>query len=331
MTAGNDNAETTAAMATIMEAMTLNPSVRALLDMIAASGRPKIWQVSPPEARAMVLALAKLVDAKDVPTGNVRDGTMPGPGGALRYRAYTPAAPAGAALPGLVYFHGGAWVFGDLDSHDGMCRLLANESGCLIIAVDYRLAPEHRFPAAVEDAFAATAYVAANASQFGIDASRLAVGGDSAGGNLAAVVCQQARKQGPRLALAVLFCPALDFSTESQSRRDFAEGYFLEQGLMRWAADHYVPPGENLSDPRLSPLHLVDLSGLPATHLHVAAFDPLRDEGAAYADALRGAGVKVRYACHDGMIHHFYAMADAIPYARTALKAAGEAIRADLA
>lgn len=310
--------------------MQLDPHVRGLLDMMATSGRPKMWELTPVEARKMALELAHKVDAKEA-IGKSENGTLPGAAGPLSFRIYTPVAPAAEPLAGIVYFHGGAWVFGDLDTHDGMCRMLANESACRVVSIAYRLAPEHKFPAAVEDAYAATRWVVSNAEEIGIDPARIAVAGNSAGGNLAAVVCQQAKTAGPRLALQVLFCPVADIGAENQSRRDFAEGYFLEQPLMHWAAAHYLTPGLDIKDPRLSPLRAADLSGLPPAHVHTAGFDPLRDEGKAYADALERAGVKVRYSCHEAMIHHFYGMADAIPYGKTAMKSVGAGIKAALA
>ena len=206
--------------------------------------------------------------------------------------------------------------------------MLTNASGCRVISVDYRLAPEHKFPASVEDAYAATKWVAANASSIGVDPARIVVAGDSAGGNLAAVVCQRAKTGGPKIALQVLFCPVVDIGAENQSRLEFAEGYFLERPLMIWAGTHYLPSGVDIMDSRLSPLRAADLSGLPPAHIHTAGYDPLRDEAKDYADALERAGVKVRYTCHEHMIHHFYAMAGAIPYAKTALEAAGAQIKA---
>jgi acetyl esterase/lipase len=181
--------------------------------------------------------------------------------------------------------------------------MLANASGCRVISIDYRLAPEHKFPAGVEDAIAATKWVAAKASDIGIDPARIVVAGDSAGGNLAAVVCQHAKEGGPKIALQVLFCPVVDISAENQSRLDFAEGYFLERPLMIWAGGHYLPSGVDIMDPRLSPLRATDLSGLPPAHIHTAGYDPLREEAKDYADALERAGVKVRYTCHEHMIH----------------------------
>ena len=297
--------------------MQLDTHVRNLLDMFANSGQPKIWELAPAEARNMALALTQMVEGKE-PIGKIENGSLPGPEGALPFRMYTPASPGAEPLACIVYFHGGAWIFGNL----------ANASGCRVISVDYRLAPEHKFPAGVEDAYAATKWVAANASSIGVDAARIVVAGDSAGGNLAAVVCQQAKTGGPKIALQVLFCPVVDIGAENQSRLDFAEGYFLERPLMIWAGTHYLPSGVDITDPRLSPLRAADLSGLPPAHIHTAGYDPLRDEAKDYADSLEGAGVKVRYTCHEHMIHHFYAMAGAIPYAKTALEAAGAQIKA---
>jgi acetyl esterase len=309
--------------------MQLDTNVKSLLDMLAASGQPKLWDLTPPDARKMALQLTSMVEDKE-PIGKIENRTLPGPAGPLPFRVYTPVAANDEPSGGIIYFHGGAWVFGDLDTHDGMCRALANESGCRLVSVDYRLAPEHKFPAAVEDAYAATEWIAAHAAELAIDPACLAVAGDSAGGNLAAVVCQKAKGSGLKIALQVLFCPVTDIAADNQSRREFAEGYFLEGPLMRWAATHYLPAGVDLNDPRLSPLRAADLSGLPTAHIHTAGFDPLRDEGKAYADALERAGVKVHSVCHEHMIHHFYAMAGAIPHAHTALKAVGADVKAVL-
>jgi acetyl esterase len=310
--------------------MHLDTHCKNLLDLFATSNQPKVWDLAPADARKLVFELTQMVAGQE-PIGKLENGNLPGPAGPLAFRIYTPIAAGPEPLAGMVYFHGGAWIFGDLDTHDCMCRMLANTSGCRIIAIDYRLAPEHKFPAAVDDACAATKWVAANASRIGIDPARLAVAGDSAGGNLAAVVCQQMKTGGPAIALQVLFCPVVDIGAETKSRYDYANGYFLEWPLMVWAGGHYLPPDTDVSDPRLSPLRAIDLSGLPPAHIHAAGFDPLRDEAKDYADALERAGVSVRYMCHEHMIHHFYAMAGAIPYAKTALEAAGADIKAALA
>jgi len=202
----------------------------------------------------------------------------------------------------------------------------------LVVSSEYRRAPEHVFPAAVDDALAATQWVSAHAVDLGLDPRRIAVGGDSAGGGLAAVVCQKAaRLQGPPLALQVLFCPVMDMSSETPSRRELATGYFLEQATIDWMLKHYCPAGTDRRDPRLSPACATDFAGLPPAHIHTAQFDPLRDEGETYAQLLRRAGIDVSYTCHAGMIHHFYGMAGAIPYARMAMKNAAIAIRSALA
>ena len=312
--------------------MPLDPSAKRLLDMLAAAGgMPDIAAMTPQQMREGFRRLARSVDLKGVPIGAIQDGELPGPGGPLPYRIYTPQQPAARPLPALVFFHGGGCIFGDIDTHDGVCRMLAAESGCAVVSIGYRRAPEHRFPAAVEDSYAATRWVADHAVELGLDAGRIAVGGDSAGAGLAVVVCQMAAaRHGPRIALQLLFCAVLDMRAETPSRRDFAEGYFLNQATIDWMLQHYCAADVDLDDPRLSPLRAPQFSGLPPAHIHTAEFDPLRDEGEAYAQALRRAGVPAHYTCHAGMIHYFYAMAGAIPAARTALKTAAGAMRGAL-
>ena len=312
--------------------MPLDPDAKNLLDLLVAAGRPKVWQVSPPEAREGISALAQAADAKDVPIGRIDNGAMPGPAGTLPYRSYTPKDAASDPLPALVYFHGGGFVIGDLDTHDGLCRLFANASGCRVISVAYRVAPEHKFPAAIDDAYAAASWVAEHARELGIDAERIAIGGDSAGATLSAVVCQLAKGAGgPKLALQLLLYPATESGVDTPSRVALAEGYLLEKKSIEWFFRQYVELGTDPIDPRLSPLLAPDVSGLPPAHIHTAEFDPLVDEGKAYADKLAAAGVPVEYTCHPGMIHHFFCLAGAIPYARTAIANAGAAIKQALA
>jgi acetyl esterase/lipase len=306
----------------------LDPHVKRFLSMVAAGITRDVAELTPQEMRQAILRLAQTVDVKDILVGKIENRELPGPGGPLPIRVYIPAAINTNKSAGLVYFHGGAGVFCNIETHDGLCRMLANESGCRVISVDYRLAPEHKFPAAVEDSYLAARWVSEHASELGIDPKRIAVGGDSAGGTLAAVVCQLAKQTGRlSLALQVLFCPVTDVSADTESRRAFAERYFFDRTTMEWALRHYCPPGIDLGDPRLSPLRATDLAGLAPAHIHTAEFDPVRDEGKAYADRLERAGVKVRYTCHEGMIHHFYAMAGVVPYARLAVRAAGAAIK----
>jgi acetyl esterase/lipase len=295
-------------------------------------GLPDPSELTPLTIRQAIAQLAQAVDAKNVPIGAIDNRKVPGPGGEISIRVYTPKQVAAGNGPGLVYFHGGAGVFCNLDTHEGLCRILANGSGCRVISVDYRLAPEYQFPAAVEDSYFVTKWVFDNASALTLDPSRIAVGGDSAGGTLAAVVCQMAKQLGePKIALQILFCPVTDVSGNTDSRRLFSSGYFLDMRLIDWALTHYCPPGVDLKDPRMSPLFVAETAGLPKAHIHTAEYDPLRDEGKAYADVLRHGGVDVHYTCHEGMIHHFYAMAGAIPYAHTAIEAAGRAIKDALA
>jgi acetyl esterase len=221
-------------------------------------------------------------------------------------------------------------VFCDLDTHDGLCRMLANASGCRVVSVGYRLAPEHPFPAAIEDSHGALQWALRHGRELGIDPARLAVGGDSAGATLAAVACRRARDEGgKRPALQLLFCPVTDVVAASASRLAFAQGYFFDTALLDWSLRHYCPDRDP-ADPWLSPLRARDFHDLPPAHIHTAEFDPFRDEGEAYAAALRQAGVPVHQLRHPGMIHHFYCMAGAIAAARDAVRTAGEALGAAL-
>ncbi|MFI4976023.1 MAG: alpha/beta hydrolase [Caulobacterales bacterium] len=308
--------------------MPLDRRAKRLLDILAATRRPDAPRESAEDRRHSLRTLAHMVDEAPDPAVQVEDLQISGPAGEIGLRIYAPPCDADGPLPGLVFFHGGGWVAGGLDTHDGLCRRLCQQARCRVIAVDYRLAPEHPFPAAIDDCFAATRWVADHARQLGVDAARLAVGGDSAGGGLAAAVCQLARDHGgPRIALQLLICPILDMAGGSDSRRDFAESFFLSQATIRRDLEDYLPPGADLADPRLSPLRAPDAGRLPPAIVHTAEFDPFRDEGRAYALRLRRAGVRVRDVCHPGMIHYFYAMARAIPYAATAAQMIGADFR----
>jgi acetyl esterase/lipase len=310
--------------------MPLDPHAKRLLDMLAMTGAADASHATVNERRDVFRKLMRL-SASDVVIRCVEDRVLPGPGGPICIRIYTPAAAASDQLPGLVYFHGGGLVAGGLDTHDGVCRMLANETGCRLASVDYRLAPEHKFPAAVVDGYAATMWVIRHAAQLGIIRRRIAVGGDSAGGALAIIVAQLARQaQEVELAAQLLLCPITDFGADTVSRRTFSEGHLLDKAMMERDLEHYLPAGMDATDPRISPLRASDFSGLPKAYIHTAEFDPLRDEGRAYADRLTRAGVEVKYTCHPGMVHLFYAMANTIPYARTAVKRIGADIRAAL-
>jgi acetyl esterase/lipase len=245
----------------------------------------------------------------------------------LAVRIYRPAAVA-APAPALVYFHGGGLVAGSLDTHDPVCRSLSNAAGCVLLSVDYRLAPEYPFPAAIADGCHATVWAATHAQELGIDRNRIGVCGDSAGATLAAVVCQTLVTTGEaRLALQFLLCPIMDFCAATGSRRDYATGYLVDQATLDHDLKHYLGADGDPSHPRISPSRVADVSGLPPTCIHTAEFDPLRDEGAAYAERLRQAGVPTTYRCHSGMIHLFYGMGALIPYAATAYQLMGTDIR----
>ena len=305
--------------------MPIDPQLKAFFDQLAQAPTPKLWEMTPEQGRAAFLAMVQLVGPKDVPVGKVENRKIPGPAGEIPVRIYTPVAAGSDPLPALVYFHGGGFVIGDLDTHDGLCRILTSEAGCRVIAVDYRLAPESKFPAAVEDAYAAASWVEANAPQLGIDANRLAVGGDSAGGTLAAVVSQMAKQKGkPKLCFQLLLFPATMLEGKTASRRKLPDAYFLEKQTLDWFFNHY---GADVADPRASPLMAADFTGLPPAYLMLAGFDPLHDEGLQYADKLRDAGVKVAVADYPDLIHCFIYLQTVLPQAREAMNAAAAALK----
>ena len=288
----------------------LDPQARAVIDLVISSGRPAYHQLSPKDARQLFRETRPASTPTPPQIGMVRDLTADGPLGPIPLRVYRPAGvPASTPLAVLVFFHGGGWVIGDLETHDVLCRQLTAGSGVSVVSVDYRLAPEHKFPAAVDDAWAATRWVVAHAGELAVDASRLAVGGDSAGGNLAAVVALLARGKGaPAIAVQVLIYPVTDLVGETRSYRDFAEGYLLTREGMRWFIAHYLTAEAEAVDWRASPLRAQSLAGLPPALIVTAGFDPLRDEGEAYAERLRDAGVRVDSVCYGGMIHGFVPM-----------------------
>jgi acetyl esterase len=311
--------------------MPLDPHVKRFLHMLAASSISNRADLTPAEMRQAMLRLTRAIDVKGIPIGKTEHRDLPSAAGPLPVRIYVPAAINSTRSPAIVYFHGGAGVFCSVDTHDGLCRMLANESGCRVVSVDYRLAPEHKFPAAVEDSYFATRWISEHAPELDINSDCIAVAGDSSGGTLAAVVCQLAKQMGrPAIALQVLFCPVTDVRADTKSRKAYEEGYFFELPTFEWALGNYCSLGVDFEDPRISPLRATDFTDLPSAHIHTAEFDPLRDEGAAYAERLQRAGVTVRYICHEGMIHHFYGMAGIIPYARLAIHAASVAIKESL-
>ena len=307
--------------------MPLDPIAKRFLTMMAAASPGARTRPTTIERR---LSLAKLMQFARAEAANVTaiDGTLPGPAGDIRYRLYTPIGEDDTALPGFVFFHGGGMVAGGIETHDRVAAALADATGCRLVSVDYRLAPEHKFPAAVEDAIAATEFVARNAASLGIDPTKLVVGGDSAGATLAAVVCQYAQRQaGLAIAAQCLICPVLDFEEISPSREEFAEDHLIHRTTLEADLADYLPEGADTADVRISPLRALNLKGLPTAIIHTAEFDPLRDEGNAYARKLLAAGVNVEHVCHNGMIHNFHAMSAVLPQARLALSQIGEQVR----
>jgi acetyl esterase/lipase len=309
----------------------LDPRVKRFLDVLAAGKPPSVLDTTVEQRRLGLTELMKLAGPAAA-VGGIEDRTLPGPAGSLAVRIYTPISPAAPLLPGLVYFHGGGLVAGTVETHDCIARALANSGACRVVSVEYRLAPEHPYPAALDDALASITYIGAHAADFGIDGSRLGICGDSAGGTLAAATAQALAKIGsPRLALQLLICPILDYSRITPSRRDLASGYLVDQATLDHDLLHYMPPGTDPANPRISPLRADHVAGLPRTLIHTAEFDPLRDEGRDYFERLARADSEVSYTCHPGMIHLFYGLGAVIPYARTAFEQIGGEIRAALA
>lgn len=315
--------------ATKGEDVPVHPQVQVLLDQLAAAGGVPLDQLSPTEARAVFKNLSALDQPEEVT--RVDDRLVPGDGNDIPVRVYTPEDAVGGSAPLLLWLHGGGWVIGDLDTADATARALANRSGAVTVSVDYRLAPEHPHPAALEDCLAALTWSVENAELLGVDASRVAVGGDSAGGNLAACLCQRVRDEfGPEIDFQLLVYPVTDCTASSQSYEDNAEGYFLTRDAMHWFIGHYLADCDP-KDPRVSPLHADSLAGLPPALVITAEYDPLRDEGESYAAALKDAGVPTQVVRYDGQIHGFVGLAAVLDDGRHALDRAGAALRAALA
>ena len=306
--------------------MPVDPLVKAFLDKAAAIPRPKPWELPPMMARQGFAGMMQLTGPKDVPVGKVDNFTIPGPGGDIRARAYAPIAAVGPQAA-LIYFHGGGFVVGSLESHDGLCRLFAAEGGFKVIAVDYRLAPEHPWPAAVDDAMAAVQWIEANATELGVDGGRIAVGGDSAGGMLTAIVTQAARTTKLKIACQMLLFPSTQIGGETSSLHEFAVGYFLERRTVEHFAAMYAPPGIDRNSPKVSPLRARDFSGLPPAFVMLGGYDPLHDEGLAYAEKLKAAGVKVTIADYPSMVHCFIYLQTVLPEAHEAVSRAAKAVK----
>ncbi|MSW84794.1 MAG: alpha/beta hydrolase fold domain-containing protein [Actinobacteria bacterium] len=316
----------------VIDGQRLEPETAVILRLARLSGREDVTTLTVSEARERIRRSAASVAGAPLPLAAVEEHSVAGADGPLGARLYVPAEAGGpGSWPLLVFFHGGGWVVGDLDTHDALCRRLAVTSGARVLAVDYRLAPEHRFPAAADDALAAFLDVARDPDRFGADATRIAVGGDSAGGNLSAVVALEARTLGgPVPAFQLLIYPATDsVARDRPSQVFFDEGFFLTGSGMAWYRGHYFGPQEPqlAPDPRASPLLAPDLAGLAPAHIVTAGFDPLRDEGEAYAARLRDAGVAVTLRRHAGLIHGFANMLGAGRVGREAVIEMGGVLR----
>ncbi len=308
--------------------MSLDPQVTALLERAASSDAPALGEGTPQQGRENFAAMTELLGVPAPAVRAIDEIRIPGPGGEIRTLVITPQHSGGGPLPVLIYYHGGGWVIGSPETHRREACYYADAAQCVVVVPDYRLAPEHRFPAAPEDCYAVLQWVAAEAESINGDATRIAVAGDSAGGNLAAVVTQMAKSHGgPRLALQLLIYPATRMGQSTESYRLFNDGYFLTGKAMNWFFDHYLATAGDRDNPLASPLLAQDLRGLAPAFIMTAGFDPLRDEGAAYADRLKAAGVAVDYVCYDQQIHGFVSMAGAIDQGRQFLDQAAGALR----
>ncbi|MCB9597709.1 MAG: alpha/beta hydrolase [Sandaracinaceae bacterium] len=307
----------------------LDREVHTLVTLLERGARPSLDSLGPERARVEFTNQTRLAEMPREPLHRVEDQWITGPAGELAVRVYTPRG-GPDPLPAIVYYHGGGFVVGGLDSHDASCRHLARHATATVIAVDYRMAPEDPFPAAVDDACATFRWVHANVGALAIDPARIAVAGDSAGGNLAAVVAQQMRSEGhPPPCWQLLIYPATDMTRSCESHALFADGFFLNGSTVDWFLANYLSDPTQALDPRASPLATRDVSGLPPAHVVVAGFDPLRDEGEAYAHALMAAGVPTTLRCYGSQVHGFFGMGGLIRSAAWAVEdIAGEARRA---
>jgi acetyl esterase len=305
--------------------MALHPQARAFLDQLANNPFDKMDEMTPQLFRDAHGPIGTLGGPPEE-VARLEDRNIPGPAGQIPIRIYTPAGPS--PMPGLVYFHGGCFVAGTLDMEDSPCRSLANAGQCVVVAVRYRLAPENKFPAAVDDVYAATTWIAGNARELGIDSSRLTVGGHSSGGNLAAVVAQVAKRRGgPALAFQLLVLPITDCSTDAPSRRENGQGYLLTKAMLDWSKRQYLQSHDEGKTPEASPLLAADLTGLPPAMIITAEYDPLRDEGERYADKLREAGVAATIRRFDGAIHAFFILGGVMDQGKQAIQEAGTVLR----
>lgn len=303
----------------------LDPQLKAMRDQRERDNVPPLYTMTLADARAEDLASIRAGGGAPEPVHEVLDLTIPGPAGDLPVRIYRPSAQR--PLPALLYFFGGGWVLGTIDTADGVSRNLANATGALVVVVGYRLAPEHPFPAAVQDCYATLAWVAEHADDIGADPARLAVGGDSAGGNLAAGIALRARADGPSLVGQLLVYPNTDQLADDESMRSCDDRYLFNHHSVAWYRQHYLTGPGDAASPLASPLRAPALAGLPPALVITAEYDPLRDQGEAYARRLADEGVKVELTRYPGMAHGFFTMAGTVPASRAALAQAGSALR----
>lgn len=310
----------------------LHPQTQGLLAFIKSLNRPELCDMTVEQARTVYRDGRVFTQPEPPEVGAVSEHSVPGPLGPIAVRGYRPQGSAAhAVLPVLVYLHGGGWTIGDLDTHDVLCRQLSNQSGCAIFSVDYRMGPENKFPAAVDDCMTATRWVADNAATLNVDAARLAVGGDSAGGNLATVVALLARDSGgPAIRFQLLIYPATEAAATMASHQTNGVGYLLTTRVMKWFMNHYVRTPQDMADWRASPLFAPSLKGLPPALVMTAGFDPLLDEGRAYAERLKAEGVSTEYRCYEGQVHGFITMGKVLDEANEAVTYCASALRTAL-
>ena len=306
--------------------MPLHPQLQAIRDQSERDHVPPLYTMSLADARAADLASIQASGGEPEPVYEVADLKIPGPGGELPLRLYRPARER--PLPALLYFFGGGWVLGTIDTADGVCRSLANSSGALVVVAGYRLAPEHRFPAAIDDCYAAVRWVAEHADEIGADPARLAVGGDSAGGNLAAGVALRARADGQALAGQLLVYPNTDQLADDPSMRAADDPFLFNRHSVAWYRQHYLTDPGDAASPLASPLRAESLAGLPPALVITAEYDPLRDQGEAYARRLADEGVQVELSRYPGMAHGFFTMAGTVDASRAAIAQAASTLRA---
>jgi acetyl esterase len=322
----------------IIDGQTLDARTQWLLTVFEKSKRPDIQDLPLPAARAQFDTYMKALSGSllpmglgDPPVGEIVNRTVPGPAGYLPIRIYRPPGAKAGPMPTLLFLHGGSWALGGLDAYDLPCRFLAANGGCMVMALEYRLAPEHKFPAGVDDCLAAWRWLAANADSIGANSRRLAVAGDAAGGNLAAVVAQLTRDDPVRPALQLLIYPILDLAMDTRSYELFGEGFLATRRSMEWGRDLYLDDRGQTADPRVSPLQAPTLAGLPTSLVFTAGFDVVRDEAAVYAEKLRAAGVRVAYRNFDSLIHGFVGMRGVLQAAARAMDDIAAGLRHELA